>query len=90
MGARRQRAGTGCRRRDGCRVKRRTGPLARINLFRLAVFAIIVITAVLAFTLQAGAFRFLFRTALVVGAILLFGSYLAQWWLKRLRNSRDS
>ena len=28
--------------------------------------------------------------ATVVGAILLFGSYLAQWWLKRLRNSRDS
>lgn len=69
-------------------MARRTGPLARINLFRFSVFAVIVITAVLAFTLQAGAFRFLFRSALVVGAILLFGSYLVQWWMKRTRNRR--
>lgn len=71
-------------------MKRRTGPLARINLFRLGVLAIIVVAAVLAFTLQAGAFRLLFRTALAVGAILLFGSYLAQWWVKRLRKTRDN
>ncbi|MCC6270913.1 MAG: hypothetical protein IT190_06520 [Microbacteriaceae bacterium] len=64
-------------------MKRRTGPLARVNLFRLTVFAVIMGTAVLAFTLQAGVFRFLFRTTLVVGIILLFGSYLVQWWLKR-------
>lgn len=64
---------------------RRTGPLARVNLFRLAVFAVIAGTAVLAFTLQAGAFRFLFRGALIVGAVLLFVSYLVEWWLKRRR-----
>lgn len=64
-------------------MKRRTGPLARVNLFRLTIFAVILGTAVLAFTLQAGAFRFMFRGALVVGSILLFGSYLVQWWLKR-------
>lgn len=69
-------------------MKRRTGPLARINLFRFGIFAILVVTAVLAFTLQAGAFRFLFRTALVVGVILLFGSYLVQWWVTRARNRR--
>ncbi|MEO6942240.1 MAG: hypothetical protein ABI238_03685 [Terrimesophilobacter sp.] len=66
-------------------MKRRTGPLARVNLFRLTVFGVIVVTAILAFTLQAGVFRFMFRTALVVGAILLFGSYVVQWWLKKRR-----
>lgn len=66
-------------------MRKRTGPLARVNLFRLSVFGAILLTAVLAFTLQAGAFRFLFRTALVVGAILLFGSYLVEWWIKRVR-----
>lgn len=54
-----------------------------MNLFRLTIFAVIFGTAVLAFTLQAGAFRFMFRGALVVGSLLLFGSYLVQWWLKR-------
>ncbi|GAA3743107.1 hypothetical protein GCM10022239_18180 [Leifsonia bigeumensis] len=62
---------------------KRTGPLARVSLFRLGVTLVIVVTAILAFTLQAGAFRWLFRGALVVGAILLFGSYLVQWWVKR-------
>lgn len=69
-------------------MKRRTGPLARVNLFRLAVFIVILGTAVLAFTLQAGIFRFLFRTSLLVGVILLFGSYIVQWWLKRSRNRK--
>jgi hypothetical protein len=67
-------------------VRRRTGPLARVNLFRLGIAVLLIVTAVLAFTLQAGAFRWLFRGALVVGAILLFGSYLWQWWAKRGRN----
>ncbi len=67
-------------------MKKRTGPLARVNLFRLTIFGVILLTAVLAFTLQAGAFRFLFRTALFVGAILLFGSYVVEWWIKRMRN----
>lgn len=66
-------------------MRRRTGPLARVNLFRLGVTVAIVLTAVLAFTLQAGVFRLLFRGVLVVGAILLFGSYLWQWWSKRRR-----
>lgn len=66
-------------------LPRRTGPLARVNLFRLTIFAVILGTAVLSFTLQAGAFRFLFRGALIVGAILLFSSYLVEWWLKRHR-----
>ncbi|MEO7349001.1 MAG: hypothetical protein ABIW32_03955 [Terrimesophilobacter sp.] len=64
-------------------MRRRSGPLARVNLFRLTIFVVILGTAILAFTLQAGAFRFMFRTALMVGAILLFGSYLGEWWLKR-------
>lgn len=64
---------------------RRTGPLARINLFRLGTLLAILVTAILAFTLQAGVFRFLFRGALVLGAILLFGSYLVQWWTRRRR-----
>lgn len=64
---------------------RRAGPLARVSLFRLTVTLVIVVTAVLAFTLQVGAFRWLFRGALVVGVILLFGSYLWQWWAKRRR-----
>ena len=68
-------------------MARRTGPLARVSLFRLAVTVVIVVTAILAFALQAGAFRWLFRGALVVGGILLFGSYLVQWWAKRQRNS---
>lgn len=62
---------------------RRPGPLARVSLFRLAITLVIVVTAVLAFTLQAGAFRWLFRGALVVGVILVFGSYLVQAWAKR-------
>ena len=62
---------------------KRSGPLARVSLFRLAVTVVIVVTAILAFTLQAGAFRLLFRGALVVGIALLFGSYLVQWWTKR-------
>ena len=66
-------------------MRRRTGPLARVNLLRLTIFAVILGTAVLSFTLQVGAFRFMFRTALVVGAILLFGSYLVEWWRKRRR-----
>ena len=70
-------------------MKRRTGPLARINLFRFGIFGVLAITAVLAFTLQAGVFRFLFRTALVVGALLLFGSYLWEQWMKRRRNRRE-
>ena len=64
-------------------ITRRTGPLKRVNLFRLGVFLSIAITAVLAFTLQAGLFRFLFRGALVVVVVLLFGSYLGQWWTRR-------
>lgn len=68
-------------------MRRRTGPLARVNLFRLGVTMVIAVTAVLAFTLQAGAFRLLFRGALIVGAILLFGSYLWQRWAKRRRAS---
>lgn len=66
-------------------MSRRTGPLARVNLFRFAVFAIILGTAVLAFTLQVGIFRFMFRTALVVGIVLLFGSYLVERWSKRFQ-----
>lgn len=66
-------------------MRRRTGPLARVNLFRLTIFGIILVTAVLAFTLQVGMLRFLFRSALVVGIVLLFGSYLIQWWQKRRR-----
>ena len=68
-------------------MRRRTGPLARVNLFRLGIAALLIVTAVLAFTLQAGAFRWLFRGALIVGAILLFGSYLWQWWMKRSRGT---
>ena len=64
-------------------MRRRTGPLARVNLFRLTIFLVILSTAVLSFTLQAGAFRLMFRSALIVGAVLLFGSYLVEWWLKR-------
>lgn len=65
---------------------RRTGPLARVSLFRLGVTLVIVVTAILAFTLQAGVFRWLFRGALVLGVILLFGSYLVQWWVARGRS----
>jgi len=64
-------------------VKRRTGPLARLSLFRLSVFGVILVTAVLAFTLQVGVFRFVFRGALVVGIILLFGSYFVGWWVRK-------
>lgn len=70
----------------GVSVTRRTGPLARVNLFRVAIFAVILGTAILAFTLQVGVFRFMFRTALVVGVVLLFGSYLVERWLKRHRH----
>jgi hypothetical protein len=69
-------------------MKRRTGPLARVNLFRLGIFAVIAMTAVLAFTLQGGAFRLLFRGALVVGIVLLFGSYVVQWWMAKRKKSR--
>lgn len=68
-------------------MKGRTGPLARVNLFRLTVFAVILGTAVLAFTLQAGVFRFMFRGALLIGAVVLFGSYFWQWWVKRWRGN---
>jgi len=64
---------------------RRTGPLARISLLRLAITLVIVVTAVLAFTLQGGVFRFAFRTALVVGVVLLVGSYLFEVLRKRRR-----
>lgn len=64
-------------------MRRRTGPLARVNLFRFSIFLVITITAIFALTLQAGTFRFLFRGALVVGILLLFGSYIVEWWLKR-------
>jgi uncharacterized membrane protein YedE/YeeE len=66
-------------------MARRTGPLARVSLFRLGIALIIAVTAILAFTLQAGLFRWLFRGALLVGAVLLFGSYLWQWWRRRRR-----
>jgi hypothetical protein len=62
---------------------RRRGPLARVSLFRLAITFVIVITAILAFTLQGGVFRFAFRAALVVGIVLLIGSCLVPWWTKR-------
>lgn len=64
-------------------MARRTGPLARVSLFRLGIALVIAVTAILAFTLQAGLFRWLFRGALLLGAVLLFGSYLWQWWAKR-------
>ncbi len=70
----------------GAGVKRRTGPLARISLIRLTVFGAIALTAVLAFTLQAGVFRLFFRTTLFIGAVVLLGSYVLEWWLKRRRN----
>ena len=66
-------------------ITRRTGPLKRVNLFRLGVFLSIAITAVLAFTLQVGVFRLFFRGVLIIGAALLFGSYLWEWWMKRRR-----
>jgi hypothetical protein len=69
--------------------RRRTGPLARVSLFRLGVLAVIVATAILSFTLQAGVLRLLFRGALVVGAVLLFGSYLAEFWLRRRRSTGE-
>lgn len=65
--------------------KPRTGPLARINLFRLVITLAIVVTAVLAFTLQGGVFRFAFRAALVVGVVLLVGSYLLEVLRRRRR-----
>lgn len=67
-------------------MKKRTGPLARVNMVRLTVFGVITITALLAFTLQAGVFRLFFRGALLIGAIVLFASYIFEWWLKRRRN----
>ena len=67
-------------------MRKRTGPLARVNLIRLTVFGAIAVTAVLAFTLKAGIFQFFFRSSLVLGAVVLFGSYLVEWWLKRRRN----
>ena len=70
-------------------MARRTGPLARLNLFRLSVFGIILVTAVLAFTLQVGVFRFLFRGALVVGIVILFGSYFVGWWITRRQAKRS-
>jgi hypothetical protein len=70
-------------------MARRTGPLARVNLFRFGVLAVIAVTAVLSFTLQAGILRFLFRGALVVGAVLLFGSYLLELWRRRRQVARD-
>ena len=67
-------------------MRKRTGPLARVNLIRLTVFGAIAVTALLAFTLQVGIFRFFFRTTLVIGVVVLFGSYVVEWWLKRRRN----
>lgn len=64
---------------------RRTGPLAHINLLRLGITLVIVVIAVLAFTLQGGIFRFAFRTALVIGMVLLIGSYLFEVVRKRRR-----
>jgi hypothetical protein len=64
---------------------RRTGPLTRISLLRLAITLVIVVTAVLAFTLQGGVFRFAFRAALVIGIVLLIGSYLFEILRKRRR-----
>ncbi|MBX3087964.1 MAG: hypothetical protein KF742_05710 [Cryobacterium sp.] len=63
----------------------RKGPLARVNLFRLAIFCILAVTAVLAFTLQAGIFRALFRGVLLLAVVLLLGSYLVQWWIRRVK-----
>lgn len=67
---------------------RRAGPLARVNLFRLGVTLVIVVTAILAVALPAGAFRWVFRATLAVGVLLLLGSSLVQWWTRRARNSR--
>lgn len=64
-------------------MARRRGPFRRVSLLRLGVAIVIVATAVLAFTLQAGVFRLVFRAALVVGAVVLIGSYLLEWWLRR-------
>lgn len=63
----------------------RTGPLARINLVRFAILLVVVVTAVLAFTLQGGIFRLAFRAALIVGIVLLAGSYLVEVVRKRRR-----
>ncbi|MCO5294179.1 MAG: hypothetical protein M9882_04640 [Homoserinimonas sp.] len=63
----------------------RKGPLARVNLFRLAIFGILAVTAVLAFALQAGIFRALFRGVLFLAVVLLLGSYLVQWWIRRVK-----
>lgn len=68
-------------------MKRRTGPLARVQLFRFIVTLVIVGTVVLAFTLQGGVFRVLFRGALIIGAILLIGSYVVEWWKRRNKRS---
>lgn len=64
---------------------KRNGPLSRINLVRLGITLAIVVTAVLAFTLQGGVFRFAFRAALVLGIVLLVGSYLVEVLMKRRR-----
>lgn len=64
---------------------RRTGPIARLNLFRFAIFAVILITAVLAVTMQAGIFKSMLKGSLTLGIVLLFGSYIVGWWLKHRR-----
>lgn len=61
--------------------------LRRVSLFRTGIMGCVVITAVLAFTLQLGILRFLFRGMLVVGAIALVGSYLWEWLMKRAAKS---
>jgi hypothetical protein len=63
--------------------------LRRVSLFRTGVMMCIVVTAVLAFTLQVGVFRFLLRGMLVVGAFALVGSYLWEWMIKRRAKARD-
>lgn len=66
-------------------IIRRRGPLRRVSLIRLGVTMVIVTTAVLALTLPGGAFRFIFRGALFIGAIVMIGSYAFEWWIRRRR-----
>lgn len=62
-------------------------PLKRLSRIRTAIFAFIVLFAVMGFVFHLGVLGLLFRGVLILGMVALFGSYLWGYYL-RWRNTQ--
>ncbi|MGN6325446.1 hypothetical protein [Pseudolysinimonas sp.] len=57
----------------------RRSSLRRVSVARTAILVVLVLLALASFTPMLGPFRILFRGVLMLGVVVLLGSYLWPW-----------